>query len=56
MVKATPLPSLERRLLTGGAWTFGSRMVMIFTELLLSALLARLLSPQGREDWVGERT
>jgi O-antigen/teichoic acid export membrane protein len=40
------LPSLKRRLLSGGGWAFGGRMVIALTGLGTNALLARLLSPQ----------
>jgi O-antigen/teichoic acid export membrane protein len=40
------LPSVKRRLLSGGAWATGGRMVAAFTALATNALLARLLSPQ----------
>lgn len=52
MIEVTPLPSLKRRLLTGGAWAFGGRVVMLFTGLLSSALLARLLSPQDMGNYL----
>lgn len=38
--------SLRRRLLSGGAWALGGRVVTAFTGLASNALLARLLSPQ----------
>lgn len=40
------MPSLRRRLLSGGAWASGGRAVTAFTALATNALLARLLSPQ----------
>ncbi len=39
--------SLRRRLLSGGAWSFASRVLGAFTTLASNILLARLLSPQG---------
>ncbi len=38
---------LKRRLLRGGGWAFGGRMLVALTGLLSSALLARLLTPQA---------
>ncbi len=40
------VPSLKRRLLSGGLWAFGSRFATAFTAFATNALLARLLSPQ----------
>src|SRR5687768_15896805 len=40
------LPSLKRRLVSGGAWALGGRMAQALTALATNALLARLLSPQ----------
>ncbi len=51
MAEVTPLSSLKRRLLTGGVWAFGGRIVMVFTGLLSSAMLARLLSPQDMGNY-----
>jgi len=39
--------SLKRRLLSGGAWAFGSRVVGAFTTLASNVLLAWLLPPQS---------
>jgi O-antigen/teichoic acid export membrane protein len=38
---------LKRRLLSGGAWAFGGRILVAFAGLISSALLARLLTPQA---------
>ena len=40
------LPSLKRRLVSGGAWALGGRVAQALTVLATNALLARLLSPQ----------
>ncbi len=40
------LPSLRRRLMSGGLWAFGSRLATAFTAFATTFLLARLLSPQ----------
>ena len=41
------MPLLKRRLLSGGAWAFGGRILVALTGLISSALLARLLTPQA---------
>jgi O-antigen/teichoic acid export membrane protein len=38
---------LKRRLTRGGGWAFGGKMLVALTGLASSALLARLLTPQG---------
>jgi O-antigen/teichoic acid export membrane protein len=38
---------LRRRLLSGGAWAFGSKILVALAGLISSALLARLLTPQA---------
>ena len=40
------LPSLRRRLLSGGLWAFGSRFATAFTAFVTNVLLARLLTPE----------
>jgi O-antigen/teichoic acid export membrane protein len=40
------LPSLKRRLVSGGAWALGGRVAQALTALATNGLLARLLSPQ----------
>lgn len=40
-----PRGSLKRRLLSGGAWTLGNRLLVTLTQLAALALLARLLAP-----------
>jgi O-antigen/teichoic acid export membrane protein len=40
------LPSLRKRLLSGGLWAFGSRFATAFTAFVTNVFLARLLSPQ----------
>jgi O-antigen/teichoic acid export membrane protein len=42
----TVMPSVKRRLLSGGAWAIGGRIATVFTALATNVLLARLLSPQ----------
>ena len=39
--------SLKRRLLTGSAWAFAGKLITAFSGLAVSALLARLLSPEA---------
>jgi O-antigen/teichoic acid export membrane protein len=39
------LPSLKRRLVSGGAWALGGRVAQALTAVLTNALLARMLSP-----------
>ena len=41
----TPTQLLRRRLLRGGGWAFGVKMLVALTGLISSILLARLLSP-----------
>ena len=38
---------LKRRLMRGGGWAFGGKILVAFTGLASSALLARLLTPQA---------
>jgi O-antigen/teichoic acid export membrane protein len=38
---------LRRRLLSGGAWAFGGKILVALAGLISSALLARLLTPQA---------
>src|ERR687889_1965657 len=38
---------LKRRLLSGGAWAFGSKILVALAGLISSVLLARLLTPQA---------
>src|SRR5918998_3010171 len=38
---------LKRRLLSGGAWAFGSKILVALAGLVSTALLARLLTPQA---------
>lgn len=40
-----PKGSLKRRLVSGGAWTLGNRLLVTLTQLAALALLARLLPP-----------
>ena len=40
-----PKGSLKRRLVSGGAWTLGNRLLVTLTQLAALALLARLLGP-----------
>lgn len=40
------MQALRRRLLSGGAWTFGGKILIALSGLLSSVLLARLLTPQ----------
>ncbi len=42
-----PMQLLRRRLLSGGAWALGGRILVALTGLISSALLARLLTPQA---------
>jgi O-antigen/teichoic acid export membrane protein len=42
---SVPIQALKRRLLSGGAWAFGGKVLIALTGLASSALLARLLSP-----------
>jgi O-antigen/teichoic acid export membrane protein len=42
-----PMQLLRRRLLSGGAWALGSKILVAVAGLLSSALLARLLTPQA---------
>ena len=42
----TPKGSLKRRLLSGGAWTLGNRLLVTLAQLAVLALLARLLDPK----------
>ncbi len=40
-----PRGSLKRRLVSGGAWTLGNRLVVLLTQLASLAIMARLLPP-----------
>ena len=42
-----PMQLLKRRLLSGGAWAFGGKILVALAGLISSALLARLLTPQA---------
>jgi O-antigen/teichoic acid export membrane protein len=46
-LRTASMQLLKRRLLRGGGWAFGGRMLVALTGLLSSALLARLLTPQA---------
>src|SRR5918997_5059970 len=46
-LRAAWMPLLKRRLLSGGAWAFGGKILVALTGLISSALLARLLTPQA---------
>src|SRR5918997_449025 len=46
-LRAASMQLLKRRLLSGGAWAFGGRILVALTGLVSSALLARLLTPQA---------
>jgi O-antigen/teichoic acid export membrane protein len=46
-LRATSMQLLKRRLLRGGGWAFGGKMLVALTGLASSALLARLLTPQA---------
>lgn len=43
---------LKHRLLSGGVWALGGRMLAALTALITSALLARLLSPQDLAAYI----
>src|SRR3712207_7302736 len=43
----SPMQLLRRRLLRGGGWAFGCKILVALTGLISSALLARLLTPQA---------
>jgi O-antigen/teichoic acid export membrane protein len=43
----SPKELLRRRLMSGSAWAFGSKILVASTGLISSALLARLLTPQA---------
>lgn len=45
-LKAASMQALRRRLMSGGAWAFGGKILIASAGLVSSALLARLLSPQ----------
>jgi O-antigen/teichoic acid export membrane protein len=38
---------LKRRLLSGGAWALGSKILVALARLISSVLLARLLTPEA---------
>ncbi len=44
---AASMQLLKRRLLSGGVWAFGSKILVALAGLISSALLARLLTPQA---------
>lgn len=44
--KTVGVSLLKKRLLSGGAWALGGRMLIAFTGLAISALLGRLLTPE----------
>ena len=46
-LRAASMQLLKRRLLSGGAWAFGGKILVALTGLISSALLARLLTPQA---------
>jgi O-antigen/teichoic acid export membrane protein len=46
-LRTASMQLLKRRLLSGGAWAFGGRILIALTGLVSSALLARLLTPQA---------
>jgi O-antigen/teichoic acid export membrane protein len=46
-LRTASMQLLKRRLLRGGGWAFGGKMLVALTGLLSSALLARLLTPQA---------
>jgi O-antigen/teichoic acid export membrane protein len=46
-LRTSSMQLLKRRLLSGGAWAFGGRVLIALTGLISSALLARLLTPQA---------
>src|ERR687893_2632992 len=46
-LRAASMQLLKRRLLSGGAWAFGSKILVALAGLVSSALLARLLTPQA---------
>ena len=46
-LRAASMQLLKRRLLSGGAWAFGGRILVALAGLISSALLARLLTPQA---------
>src|SRR5918999_6540867 len=46
-LRAASMQLLKRRLLSGSGWAFGGKMLVAFTGLASSALLARLLTPQA---------
>ena len=46
-LRAASMQLLKRRLLSGSAWAFGSKILVALAGLISSALLARLLTPQA---------
>lgn len=46
-VKVGPKGSLKRRIMSGGVWTLGNRMIVMLTQMLTLALIARLLGPEN---------
>jgi O-antigen/teichoic acid export membrane protein len=46
-LRAASMQLLKRRLMRGGGWAFGGKMLVALTGLASSALLARLLTPQA---------
>jgi O-antigen/teichoic acid export membrane protein len=45
-LRTAPMELVKRRLLSGGAWAFGGKILIAFIGLASNALLARLLTPQ----------
>jgi len=45
-LKATPLELARRRLLSGGVWALGGKILIAFIGIASNVLLARLLTPQ----------
>jgi O-antigen/teichoic acid export membrane protein len=43
----TGLPSVKYRLLSGGAWALGGKIITAFTAIAVNAMLARLLTPKA---------
>jgi Na+-driven multidrug efflux pump len=46
-LRTASMQLLRHRLLSGGSWAFGGKMLVALTGLISSALLARLLTPQA---------
>ena len=43
---SAPISSLNRRLLSGGAWAFAGKVITVIFGLMVNVLLARLLTPE----------